>query len=753
MPPLRLLLLTSLPLFAQGTLDDYERSVKLRERLAATNFVAAEPAAALGDAPRFWYRRSIAGGGHEFIAVDAATGEKSPAFDAVKVAAALSKAAGKEYAPHKLPFTSFEPIDRVAIEFFAADARWRVNLKTYICERVPLRRSDPQPLRSLPGPRVPQTDKPVESKNSAWRAFIRNFNVWVQAKDAKEPTPLSFDGSEGNYYVLSNAAWSPDSTKLAAYRVRPGQRRKIPYIESSPADQVQPKHTLVEYAKPGDTLDVPRPVLFDIATRKARAIDDALFANPYSLSPIAWRKDSRAFTFEYNQRGHQVYRVIEVDAATATARALVNESSPTFYCYYSKHFRHDVQDGREVVWMSERDGWNHLYLYDGATGKVKNQITRGEWVVRTVAKVDDDARQIWFAASGMHAGQDPYFLHWFRVNFDGTGLTPLTQRADVNHQVAFTSDMKHFIDTWSRVDLAPVSELRRATDGALIATLERGDTKPLTAAGWRAPEVFTAPGRDGRTPIWGVIYKPVAFDAAKRYPVLEFIYAGPHASFVPKTFTAAHALQAMAELGFIVVQMDGMGTSNRSKAFHDVAWKNIADAGFADRIAWHRAAAARFPWYDLTRLGIYGHSAGGQNSLGALLHHGDFYKAGVSSAGCHDNRMDKVSWNEQWMGWPVGPEYAASSNVDHAAKLRGRLLLAVGEMDTNVDPASTMQVVNALIRAGKTFDLLVLPGRNHGNWGDYWERKRADFFVRELLGVTPPDWNTVTPPVAAVEGL
>jgi len=238
--------------------------------------------------------------------------------------------------------------------------------------------------------------------------------------------------------------------------------------------------------------------------------------------------------------------------------------------------------------------------------------------------------------------------------------------------------MQHFINTSSRLDLAPVSELRRTTDGALISTLERGDTKPLIEAGWRAPEVFTAPGRDGRTPVWGVIHKPFAFDASKRYPVLEYIYAGPHASFVPKTFAAAHAMQAMAELGFVVVQMDGMGTSSRSKVFHDVAWKSIADAGFADRIAWHRAAAARFPWYDVTRLGIYGHSAGGQNSLGALLHHGDFYKAAVSSAGCHDNRMDKISWNEQWMGWPVGPEYEASSNVDHAAKLRGRLLLAVG---------------------------------------------------------------------------
>ncbi|HEY3744191.1 MAG TPA: prolyl oligopeptidase family serine peptidase, partial [Bryobacteraceae bacterium] len=474
-----------------------------------------------------------------------------------------------------------------------------------------------------------------------------------------------------------------------------------------------------------------------------------LFENPYQMSRIDWRRDARSFTFEYNQRGHQVYRIISVDASTGAARAIVDEKSPTFVCYYSKHYRHDVDDGKEVIWMSERDGWNHLYLYDGATGKLKNRITRGDWVVRAVAHVDDAKRQIWFSASGMHPGKDPYFHHWFRINFDGTGLTPLTSNPDVDHSVTFTSDMQYMVDTYSNVDQPPVSELRATADLKVIATLEKGDLAPLTEQGWHAPEVFVSKGRDNKTDIWGVIYKPSNFDASKHYPVLEYIYAGPHDSFVPKTFSAAHPMQAMSELGFIVVEIDGMGTSNRSKAFHDVAWKNIADAGFPDRILWHKAVAAKYPWYDLSRLGIYGHSAGGQSSLGALLFHGDFYKAAVSSAGCHDNRMDKISWNEQWMGWPVGPEYAASSNVEHASQLQGKLLLAVGELDTNVDPASTMQVVNALIKANKTFEFLFLPGKNHGGWGDYWERKRADFFVREFLGVQPPDWNVVAPPIVA----
>jgi dipeptidyl aminopeptidase/acylaminoacyl peptidase len=263
----------------------------------------------------------------------------------------------------------------------------------------------------------------------------------------------------------------------------------------------------------------------------------------------------------------------------------------------------------------------------------------------------------------------------------------------------------------------------------------------LQKSGWAAPEVFVAKARDGKTDIWGVIYRPAHFDASKKYPVIENIYAGPQDSFVPKTFTAYNQMQSMAELGFVVVQIDGMGTSNRSKAFHDVAWKNLADAGFPDRILWHKAVAAKYPWYDITRVGIYGTSAGGQNALGGLLFHPEFYKAGVASCGCHDNRMDKIWWNEQWMGWPLGPEYVACSNMENASKLQGHLMLFVGEMDTNVDPSSTMQVVNALIKENKAFDLLVIPGANHTNGGAYGDRKRYDFFVHHLLGVEPPDWN------------
>jgi dipeptidyl aminopeptidase/acylaminoacyl peptidase len=301
--------------------------------------------------------------------------------------------------------------------------------------------------------------------------------------------------------------------------------------------------------------------------------------------------------------------------------------------------------------------------------------------------------------------------------------------------------MRFYIDTWSRVDRAPVTELRRTSDRKILMGVETTGLDSLKEAGWKAPEVFVAKARDGRTDIWGLINRPLDFDPSQKYPVIEYIYAGPHGSFVPKTFSPFNRMQALAEMGFIVVQIDGMGTNHRSKAFHDVCWKNLGDAGFPDRILWHQAVATQYEYYDISRVGIYGNSAGGQNALGGMLFHPDFYQAGVSSCGCHDNRMDKIWWNEQWMGWPLGPEYAASSNVDNAHRLQGKLLLIVGEMDTNVDPASTMQVVNALIKADKVFDLLVIPGGGHGMGGAYGQRKMIDFFVTNLQGMETPDWN------------
>ena len=464
------------------------------------------------------------------------------------------------------------------------------------------------------------TGDPVSSPDGVWEAFIQNFNVVVRRVGEDDLTLLSHDGSEGNTYAHRSLAWSPDSRRLAAYRVIPGYQREVHYVESSPEDQLQPKHSTLIYAKPGDVLDKERPVIFEVETGAQIDIDDALFPNAYTLFRLVWREDSRHLTFEYNQRGHQLYRIIEIDAASGATRAVISEEPESFFDYSGKNFREDIRDGEEIVWMSERDGWNHLYRYDGATGRVKNQITRGEWVVRRVNSVDVENRQIWFQASGMNPDEDPYFVHSYRIDFDGTVVVTYTQ-ADGTHTVSFSPDREFYVDRWSRVDQSPVTELRRANDQGMIMELERADASALLATGWRYPEVFVSKGRDGVTDIWGIIVRPTDFDPGRSYPVIEYIYAGPHSSFVPKSFSTQRGMQAMAELGFIVAQMDGMGTSNRSKAFHDVAWKNIKDAGFPDRILWHEAVAARYAHYDISNMGIYGNSAGGQNSMAALLFH------------------------------------------------------------------------------------------------------------------------------------
>ena len=734
---------------AQVTKADYERAASLRAKYSDLALSVVDRGGWIGKTARYWYRKSVPGGNEYWIA-DASKREKAVAFDHTRLAAALAAASGEKAEPLELPFFTLTfAEDGRSVQFAAFGARWSCDLETYVCKKAE-GPGGPRERRGgmgmwVRGPAPEAASSEVKaSPDGKWEAFIRNYNVCLRDKASKAEFVLSHDGSEGDYYTFRSIAWSPDSAKLVALRVRRGHHRVIQYVESSPADQLQPKYHSMEYAKPGDALDIERPVLFHAATKARIEIDSALFANPYELDAPAWRKDGRAFTFEYNQRGHQVYRIVEVDAATGAARAVVDEQAETFFSYSGKKFRHDIADGREVVWMSERDGWNHLYLYDGATGTVKHRITKGEWIVRAVDKVDEEARQVYFQASGMTPGRDPYFIDACRVNLDGTGLTRLTE-GEGNHTVAYSDDLAYLVDTWSRVDLPPTTVIRSAKDGSVVMTVEKGDITALVKAGWKAPEVFTAKARDGRTDIWGVIFRPSDFDPKKKYPVIEYIYAGPHSSFVPKSFQAYSSMRALAELGFIVSQCDGMGTSNRSKAFHDVCWKNLGDAGFPDRVLWHKAVAAKYPHYDISRVGIYGNSAGGQNALGALLFQPDFYKAAVSSCGCHDNRMDKIWWNEQWMGWPLGPEYAASSNVDNAHRLKGQLLLIVGEMDTNVDPASTMQVVNALIKADKVFDLLVIPGGGHGMGGEYGTRKMYDFFVRTLLGEATPDWNRMAP--------
>jgi dipeptidyl aminopeptidase/acylaminoacyl peptidase len=735
---------------------DMERSLGLREQWIGLTRDVAWPARWHDDGS-FHYRKTVAGG-FRFQRFDAAKGSSAAAFDHQRLADALTSATGTPQQALHLPFDDYAHEVVAGVPYArlqAAGKQLRCDLQAYRCESVAASPERPRGFGVVRDLRVAADNTPRRSPDGQWEAFAQGHDLVLRRVADGSVRPLTKDGQPANFYDPESIVWSPDSRQLAFYRVKPGDARLVTRVETAPAGGGQPRVQLQLYPKPGDAVDIEQPFLADVANDRVMQVDDALFANPYQLSPLRWRADGRGVAFDYVQRGHQRVRLIEVSSKDAQARVIASEDSRTFVDAW-RPYQHEIDDGRQLLWLSERDGWRHLYLYDGTTGKLLRQLTRGDWVVREILKVDEARREVWFSASGMDAGRDPYFRQVFRVSLDGGEPVRLTH-ADADHDVSPSPDGQSYVDVYSRVDLPPVMELRRA-DGSLVRQLEQGNIDALRAAGWRAPESFVAKGRDGQTDIWGLIVRPRDYDPAKRYPVVENIYAGPHDAFVPKTFwpfgyhsggDKVIGMQALADLGFIVVQIDGMGTSNRSKAFHDVAWKNLGDSGFPDRIAWHRAQAARDPSYDITRVGIYGASAGGQSTLGALLFHPEFYRAGVAWNGCYDNRMDKISWNEQWMGWPVDESYARASGVDNAHRLQGDLLLIVGEQDSNVDPASTMQVVDALVRAGKDFDLLNIPGGEHTvgrSTGpiDYAHRRQFDFFVRHLQARQTPSWNTVT---------
>ena len=728
----------------EGSKAAYARADSLAESTRNKVFKSRVRPEWLSGGRRFWYRNELPDEGREYILVDAEKGERKPAFDHGRLAEEVQKAVGKPQQPGRLALERFTIANDGAACFAFEGKTYRFDASGELKE-APIPETPPSQEADRdrgPGRRRPfnegtrQSPRGADSPDGKFTVTVRNHNLVLRERAGGGETVLSFEGSDVDGYE-GNVFWSPDAKRFVALRRRKGSEHKVQMVESSPRDQVQPKLFTHDYLKPGDQIAVSKPHLFDVEARQEIPIEPDLAPNPWSVDDFLWSPDSSRLSFVYNQRGHQVMRLIAVDAKSGKASAIVDEQPETFFCYSSKLFERRMEKTNELIWMSERDGWNHLYLVDMADGRVKNQITRGPWVVRGVDRVDEEKRQVWFRAGGIHADQDPYHVHFARVDFDGSGLVVLTA-GDGSHEIEYSPDREFFLDTYSRVDLPPVVEVRRSRDGSLACELERADVSRLESSGWKPPERFVAKGRDGKTDIYGIICRPRDYDPSAKYPVIENIYAGPHGAFVPKRFAPFFPHQALAELGFIVVQIDGMGTNERSKAFHDVCWKNLLDAGFPDRIAWMKAAAEKDKAMDLSRVGIYGGSAGGQNALAALLTHGDFYKVGAADCGCHDNRMDKIWWNEQWMGWPVGPHYAEQSNVTLARNLTGHLLLTVGELDRNVDPASTMQVVDALIKADKDFELVVFPCADHGaGGGRYGDRRRRDFFVRHLLGVEP----------------
>jgi dipeptidyl aminopeptidase/acylaminoacyl peptidase len=772
---------------------------------------------------RFWYLNALRGQAREFILVDAEKGARQPAFDHQKLAAALSKAAGRQFTADHLPFTAIQfSDDGKSIQFDAAGKTWRCDLDTYQCvsavasslrledvvsslrledvvssirledvvssirldppiQEAPNASGDLDQIRNPPSPdgygatspqlaaleqreggsaiRNPQSPGRRggggggRSPDGKWSASVRDFNLYLRALPGGPEEQITRDGSAGNAY--GRLEWSPDSRTLAAWQIVPGDQKLVYLIQSSPPGGGRAIERSRPYGQAGDKFTTWQLSLFDTAARKLVKPEVDPFEHEYESPVLHWSRDNSTVTWQQEDRGHQRMRLIEADTRSGAVRNLVDERTKTFI--WTAHTEGLVPYGfrvftwlqktAEVIHLSEKDGWRHIYLIDCKTGENK-QVTRGQWIIRGITSIDEERRQIWFVASGMRPGQDPYFINYGRVNFDGSGLVMLTD-GDGTHGIGYSPDRKYIIDTYSRVDMPPASELRRVSDGKLVCKLEESDISELTERGFKTPEVFCAKGRDGQTDIWGIITRPANFDPSKKYPILENIYNGPQDSYVPKSFSA-NRNSAWGQLGFIVVQCDAMGTANRSKAFHDVCWHNLGDGGFPDRIAWIKAAAAKHPEMDLSRVGIFGTSAGGQNAAGAVIFHPEFYKAAVANSGCHDNRLDKASWNEQWMGymppdkiWSKDPDnwYSRSSNIDNAARLGGKLLLIVGELDDNVPPESTLRLVDALIKAGKDFDFLEVPGANHGAPSLITQRRTQDFLALNLLDKAPPNRN------------
>ena len=691
------------------------------------------------DGTAFWFKKNLPNKSWEYIYVDVVSEKRLAAFDTDKLVLSFQKLSGKKLQPTRLRFDELYFVDQNTLKFKLQKTWYLANLNDYTIKET----EDTVTFRS-------NSDEPLQRKRSRWQQskvvskspdgksemkIVGGNLIWTDSK-TKVETKLSTDGSADRPY--GNFEWAPDGKNIIAYKIDPKETKKISYILSSVPGTTRGEVKTRDYAQPGDDLTSYQPFIFNLTTKTSKKVDiePVDFFGP---APLKWRnKSSRYFTYEKVDRGHQRFRVIEVDVETGKSKAIIDEKTNTFI-YESRLYTRYLQKTNEIIWSSEQDGWQHLYLVNSITGK-QQPITKGNWVVRNVDSVDVNKRQIWFTASGMSKDEDPYFKHYYRIGFDGKGLINLTPEIG-NHQLSFSPDRTHYVDTYSQINVPPITKLKLTENAEELLEIETGNVDVFLKTGVKLPEVFVAKGRDGLTDIWGVVCFPSNMDPNKTYPIIENIYAGPQDSYVPKSFSPVGEMQSIAELGFIVVQIDGMGTANRSKAFHDVCWKNLADAGFPDRILWIKAMAEKYPTADIDKIGIYGTSAGGQNSTGALLFHPEFYTAAVSSCGCHDNRIDKMWWNEQWMGYPVGAHYGEQSNITNAAKLEGNLFLIVGEADENVPPESTYRLADALIKANKVFDILSIPGMGHSDGGVYGRRRKTDFFIKTLLNIDLPNLN------------
>lgn len=701
------------------------------------------------DSYRFWYRNSIPEG-QEFILVDARKKTKEQAFDHKKLAEALSQATGTEYTSLRLPFSSFEfTEDEQSIVFNAKGQRFTCNLKTYACtaEEAPDRLGRQYTL----------------SPDGAKAAFIRDFNLWIKDVKTGEETQLTTDGEQDFGYATNNAGWikserpvllwSPDSKKIATFQ---HDGRGVGEMYLATTNVGHPKLEAWKYPLPGDSLifrihrvvvhlDGPRVVRLQMPPDPHRSsVTDHVAGWDGTFLDVEWSEDGGQLAFLSNSRDHKEAALRVADPQTGEVRKVLEEREETFFeSGYRMSNWHVLKASDEVIWFSQRSDWGHLYLYNLETGKLKHPITQGEWNVLQVLKVDEKERIIYFTGAGREAG-DPYFQYLYRVGMDGSNLKLLSPDS-ANHEISLSPSGEFFVDSYSTPATPPVTVLRNNI-GEKLLTLEEADISRLLESGWVPPMPITVKARDGVTDLYGLLFKPANFGPEKKYPIINYIYPGPQSGSVgSRSFSASRRdNQALANLGFIVVSIDAMGTPMRSKSFHAAYYGNMGDNGLPDQVAGMQQLAGRYPWIDLDRAGIYGHSGGGFASTDAILRYPDFFKVAVSGAGNHDNRNYEDDWGEKWQGlletFPDGTtNYDNQANQLLVENLKGKLLLTHGTMDTNVPVYNTLLVVDRLIEANKDFDLALFPNRGHGfAMEPYMMRKRWDYFVKNLLGAEPP---------------
>lgn len=702
---------------------------------------------------RFWYRNATAGK-VEFIVVNPAKGTSAPAFDHEKLAAAISKKTGVTYTAANLPFNTFSYSKNFKSISFMLRGKWYAcDLQQYNCQE------SPAPSGTATSGAAPRF-RPVEvmSPNGRYAAFIKDDNLWVRDVIGKQERALTTDGIKNFGYATDNAgwkhsdkpvlSWSNDSRKIATFKQ---DQRQVSDMYLVTTNVGKPSLETWKYPFAGDSviamihrviIDVEKGVVIPIQVapdpHRATLSDDISITG--SFDDVDWSDDDTELAFVSTSRNHKQEKLRIANAATGTVREVLEEKVATQYesGQDAINWRY-LQKSKEFIWYSERDNWGHLYLYDAASGKLKNQITKGEWLVTRMVNIDESNRVIYFHACGLDA-RNPYFSHFCKVNFDGSGFTDLTPESG-NHQVSFSPDWKYYIDTYSQPDVPPVTVIRDAK-GKITATLSKADISRLTATGWKAPKVITVKAHDGRTDLYGLLFTPTRLDSTRKYPVINYIYPGPQGGGVGNwSFSVARGdHQALAELGFVVVIIEGTSNPLRSKSYHDMNYGNMAENTLPDQVTGIRQLAARYAYMDTSRVGIWGHSGGGFATAAAMFRFPDFFKVGISESGNHDNRNYEDDWGERYNGLTSEADYANQANAMYAANLKGKLMLAHGMMDDNVPPYNTLLVVDALTKANKDYDLVIFPHARHGfgSDGQYMTRRRWDYFVRHLLHAEPP---------------